>query len=402
MFSFGVTVLIAIHLTLSIGHPETRLPGEIEYEKHGERIWQTLTNPQSLFIEDRILSPDAFEEKIYTGVSVDEDKDFRSLSPIEAINQTFQSIFSTPRNAKYNQQLKDKAVQAIQRTYTKLGLKPQIHAFVDKRRNLAGRNIFAILPGRNYGNPSQDKFIVVGAHYDTVPKTAGIDDNASGSVVIVELARRVAHLKGKLNHSIVFVNFDLEEAGLLGSYAFARSVVIDKLIRQEKRKYLGTYAIDMTLNYDPRPNSQTVPRDIRNDMPQAVKQIAKNKNRGDFLNIWSRRGIDNKLVDAIKSKATNSKYPVIDFDVPLPADRPDHMSTLTRSDHASFWYHNHPEYKETLNAVLLTDLGVWRGEKGPKCYHQPCDDVKWLTEENLLFLKNTLDTLEKVVTGKLD
>lgn len=34
----------------------------------------------------------------------------------------------------------------------------------------------------------------------------------------------------------------------------------------------------------------------------------------------------------------------------------EHVNML-RSDHVSFWYHNHSAYEQTLNAVLLSDTG---------------------------------------------
>ena len=32
-------------------------------------------------------------------------------------------------------------------------------------------------------------------------------------------------------------------------------------------------------------------------------------------------------------------------------------ANLLRSDHIMFWYHNNPQYNQTLRAVLLTDTG---------------------------------------------
>lgn len=59
--------------------------------------------------------------------------------------------------------------------------------------------------------------LVVGAHYDTVPGSVGANDNATGTAVVLELARRLAHHPAAA--WIWFVAFDAEESGALGSQA---------------------------------------------------------------------------------------------------------------------------------------------------------------------------------------
>jgi Zn-dependent M28 family amino/carboxypeptidase len=70
-----------------------------------------------------------------------------------------------------------------------------------------------------------DKYIVVGAHLDHVGSDRrgrvlnGADDNASGSAIILEMAKRLS--RGKPVQSVVFVWFTAEERGLVGSKQFA-------------------------------------------------------------------------------------------------------------------------------------------------------------------------------------
>jgi hypothetical protein len=94
------------------------------------------------------------------------------------------------------------------------------------------RNVVAMLRGTDSLLAGQ--FVLVGAHYDHLglspmfandPKLGvavrpGADDNASGTAAVLELARRFAdHPPAR---SILFVNFDAEEPGLLGSELFVR------------------------------------------------------------------------------------------------------------------------------------------------------------------------------------
>ncbi|MDT7920111.1 MAG: M28 family metallopeptidase [Meiothermus sp.] len=74
-----------------------------------------------------------------------------------------------------------------------------------------GRNLIA---RRNSQNP----LAIVGAHYDSVPGSPGANDNASGTVTVLELARQLAN--SPLSERVWFMFFDGEEDGLWGSRRF--------------------------------------------------------------------------------------------------------------------------------------------------------------------------------------
>jgi aminopeptidase YwaD len=65
-----------------------------------------------------------------------------------------------------------------------------------------------------------DRHIVIGGHRDAVPGTPGVDDNASGTVAALEIARVLKDIETKV--TFVFIAFDGEETGYLyGSYHYA-------------------------------------------------------------------------------------------------------------------------------------------------------------------------------------
>ena len=76
-------------------------------------------------------------------------------------------------------------------------------------------------------NPKDDSIVIVGAHLDAISydsnyvlleQAPGADDNASGTAVMVELAR-ICHENGlRFKRDIHFMAYDGEELGLLGSY----------------------------------------------------------------------------------------------------------------------------------------------------------------------------------------
>ncbi len=83
-----------------------------------------------------------------------------------------------------------------------------------------------------------DKYIVIGAHFDhlgmggkgvssrmpdTVAVHNGADDNASGVAGIIELAGYLSSKADTLTHNIIFIAFDAEEMGTLGSKYFVQN-----------------------------------------------------------------------------------------------------------------------------------------------------------------------------------
>lgn len=87
-----------------------------------------------------------------------------------------------------------------------------------------GRNVGAVLPGTD--PERKEEWILLSAHYDHLGKIGdvlypGADDNASGVAMLLQVAERLAHKKEKPRRTVLFVAFDQEEAGLLGSTYFA-------------------------------------------------------------------------------------------------------------------------------------------------------------------------------------
>lgn len=77
------------------------------------------------------------------------------------------------------------------------------------------RNVIAETPT---GDPNQ--VVVVGAHLDSVPRGAGINDNGSGSAGILEIAEQLAVRGFDNRNKVRFIWWSAEEFGLLGSRAY--------------------------------------------------------------------------------------------------------------------------------------------------------------------------------------
>ena len=85
------------------------------------------------------------------------------------------------------------------------------------------QNVIGFVEGKN----QPDSFFVFTAHYDHLGQLGsevffpGANDNASGTAMMLDLARFYSEPENRPDYSIVFMAFSAEEAGLLGSYHYA-------------------------------------------------------------------------------------------------------------------------------------------------------------------------------------
>lgn len=104
------------------------------------------------------------------------------------------------------------------------------------RKEAQAKNVVAVLEGEG---PHAEETIVIGAHYDHLGRGGagslapgdeaihnGADDNGSGTVALLEVARLLAGRAEKLPRRIVFIAFTGEERGLLGSAYYVEHPLI--------------------------------------------------------------------------------------------------------------------------------------------------------------------------------
>jgi carboxypeptidase Q len=73
------------------------------------------------------------------------------------------------------------------------------------------------------GTEHPEQWILIGAHLDSWDAGTGAQDNGTGSVMVLEAARALAHLALPLRRSVRFALWGGEEEGLLGSYAYTQA-----------------------------------------------------------------------------------------------------------------------------------------------------------------------------------
>ncbi|MGH9660866.1 MAG: M20/M25/M40 family metallo-hydrolase, partial [Bryobacteraceae bacterium] len=104
-----------------------------------------------------------------------------------------------------------------------LGAAVEIRLLNRERRRGSTANVLAVLEGSDAALRSET--IVFSAHHDHDGRAdggvfAGADDNGSGTVGVVELARAFARDPVRPRRSVLFAVFGAEERGLLGSYYY--------------------------------------------------------------------------------------------------------------------------------------------------------------------------------------
>jgi len=122
-------------------------------------------------------------------------------------------------------------------------------------------NVIGVLEGEG---PLADETIVIGAHYDHVGRGGsnslapgsseihnGADDNASGTVALLELAKRLAARPEKPPRRLVFLAFTAEELGLIGSARYVKEPVfpLDKTIAMFNLDMVGRLNDDKLIVY---------------------------------------------------------------------------------------------------------------------------------------------------------
>ena len=194
--------------------------------------------------------------------------------------------------------------------------------------------------------------LLIGAHYDTVSGSPGADDNASGLVVLLEVASALrAH---SLLRPVWLVAFCLEEQDRLGSQAFASR------LKAERRELAGVIILECVGFTRSEVGTQQIPPGV----PIAVPT------QGDFLAIVGNEG-SRALVTQLEQEAKRYVNQLKPLSLVVPG-RGEAMPDTRRSDHASFWDAGYP-------AVVLTDTANFRNPH----YHRATDTVDTL---NLEFL----------------
>lgn len=209
--------------------------------------------------------------------------------------------------------------------------------FIGKREY---KNVIA-----SFGTKHNER-IIVGAHYDVCGEQEGADDNASGTVGLLELARQLD--TATTQQRIDLVAYTLEEppffrSEYMGSHIHAQSLVKDSV------NVKGMICLEMIGYFADEKKTQDYPLGIlrlfygsRGNYITLVNQFGP----GKFARKFTKRFKHKSAVKAKQFKGPKS-LPGIDF-----------------SDHLNYW-------QVGISALMITDTAFYRNKE----YHQKGDTM---------------------------
>ncbi|MFC3505286.1 M28 family peptidase [Micromonospora krabiensis] len=193
-----------------------------------------------------------------------------------------------------------------------------------------------------------DNVVMAGAHLDSEPDTAGINDNGTGSAALLEVALQMAKVKS--NNRVRFAWWGAEEANLVGSTFYVNSLTAEQV--EDLALYLNfdmigspNYVFGV---YDGDDSAQTG----AGPGPEGSAQI-----EDVFESFFARRG--------------------------LPTNAADFTG---RSDYGPFIAVGVPAGGLFTGAEVLKtaeDVAKYGGVEGAQydpCYHDPCDSLRPVTD----------------------
>ncbi|WP_038344036.1 M20/M25/M40 family metallo-hydrolase [Acinetobacter sp. A47] len=231
----------------------------------------------------------------------------------------------------------------------------------ENREKTRGQNLIVEIPG-----DSKDNVIILGAHYDSVKMGPGINDNASGVALLLELMNQLSSQKIKFKPTIYLVFWDSEEIGIAGSQDY-----VSKLTAEQLKSVKAYINLDMVGTKNPEIMIADGDKSSLDEMVQMLKEQGMPEQDYKPLidglrNIPGHAGdlaLENTLKEFFKAKNIKIKEDV---------------TTLTASDTAPF-----------LGKVPVTSLILFNEQmKGDElefapCYHKACDTIEQVDPKSM-------------------
>ncbi|MCE9548067.1 MAG: M28 family peptidase [Planctomycetia bacterium] len=184
------------------------------------------------------------------------------------------------------------------------------------------------------GNRQPAEIVVVGAHYDSAQGTPAANDNGSGVVALLALARRLKdHKPARTLRLVAFAN---EEPPYFQTDAMG-SLVYAKQCQAKKEKIVAMLSLETMGYFSDAADSQKYPAQVSQFYPNTGNFIA-------FVGNIESRSLVEHTVATFRQQA---KFPC------EGGAMPGYLDGVGWSDHWSFWQCGYP-------GVMVTDTALFR------------------------------------------
>ena len=234
----------------------------------------------------------------------------------------------------------------------KAGLLPGTSAAVTimvKSRRVNVRNVVAMIEGEN-----PNEFVALGGHLDHMGIDNGniwngADDNASGTVAVMTIAKAFAASGVKPKRTIVFCAWTGEEEGLLGSEYFSQNPTMGKI--SDYKFYMNFDMIARDIATDTSKNMAGITYTKAYPKLEEITKALKGEYKLNLnLNI---RSADAPTGGSDFTAFTNNKIPVIAW---MAAMHPDYHKPSDQVDLVN--------WNKMLNIIKLGYLQMWEAANG--------------------------------------
>jgi hypothetical protein len=197
--------------------------------------------------------------------------------------------------------------------------------------------------------PDTAERIIIGAHYDVCGNQQGADDNASGVVGLLELARMLKYQD--LKYRIDLVAYSLEEPPYFRSENMG-SFVHAKYLNENNIPVFGMISLEMIGFFKDGKNTQRYPLNF-------LKLFY--GSRGNYITLV------NKMVSGKFARKFTKKYKKTKSIRSKKFKAPQSLTGIDFSDHLNYWYFG-------FSALMITDTSFYRSPH----YHQKTDTPETL------------------------
>ncbi len=271
-----------------------------------------------------------------------------------------------PRNIWHDENYQ-KAADYIQKQFELAGYKPRRQSFPVQDQTC--HNIEVEL----HGVGKTDEIVIIGAHYDTVLKSPGANDNASGVAALLAIARALHGTQP--TRTLRLVAFANEENPVAKMPDAMGSRVYAARCRDFAENIVAMIAFDGLGYYSDKPDSQHYPAPFNLLFPSTANFVG-------FVGDSDSEHLVRQCVGAFRR---SEQFP----SEGIAASR--QYADIGRSDHESFW-------NQHYHAIMVTDTLPFRYDH----YHKPTDTSDKIDFEKLARVTEGLTAVARDLAGVPD